>query len=239
MANLNKLFKFLFSKKSLITFIILIFIIGSGVAVYYFTQEMDLGIESDDPNVEAEMVVEKVGSMYLLPDEIPTLATVSDKSQLVDQVFFKKSENGDKVLIYRTAGIAILYRPSLEKIINVGPVTLDEGEIEGNTVLPVTNMEELENVDVLILNGTTTVGITQGAASRVSGLKFVTILDRDDAINKPYATSVVIYKGEEARIQAEVIAASFSASITGNLPDGEAITGADIVVILGEDFASQ
>jgi len=50
---------------------------------------------------------------------------------LADQGFFKSAENGDKVLIFVNAGKAILYRPTLNKVVDVASVrTLEEQEPE-------------------------------------------------------------------------------------------------------------
>ncbi len=65
-----------------------------------------------------------VARHYLLPqDEDPALATVTDRSKLTTP-FLAKSENGDKVLIYQTKKIVIIYRPSIDKLIAVGPVSI-------------------------------------------------------------------------------------------------------------------
>ena len=69
--------------------------------------------------------VAKVGKLMVLPtDETPTMATVSDPVKLKDQPFFVNAKTGDKVLIYSNARKAILYSPSLNKIIEVAPVNL-------------------------------------------------------------------------------------------------------------------
>lgn len=82
---------------------------------------------------EVESVVASVAELIDLPTgETPTLATVSDKSKLESQAFFKRAENGDKVLIYTNAGRAILYRPSVGKVIDMTAV---------NTALPETSKE--------------------------------------------------------------------------------------------------
>ncbi len=244
MANFKKLPSILLRKKVLVTLIILIFVIGSGVVLFFLSQGISIGNNSNDPQVEAEKIIKEVGSIYLLPDEVPTLATVSDKTQLADQVFFQKAENGDKVLIYKTASIAILYRPSIGKIINVGPVTLDEGEIEAaanpTEEKPAEKKpEELEEVDVLILNGTNTVGLTKEASDDISELEFVNVTDRLDAEKKPYEKTTIVVLNSKSSSQAQSISEIIPGEIVKEMPDGESGTSADIVVILGEDYASE
>ncbi len=85
-----------------------------------------------DPQKEATAdltkTIAEVGKLMVLPtDEVPTLATVSDPEKLKDQAFFANAKSGDKVLIYSNARKAILYSPSLRKIIEVAPVNLGAG----------------------------------------------------------------------------------------------------------------
>ena len=61
--------------------------------------------------------------MLLPQNETPTLATVSDLHALEGQAFFKNAKEGDKVLMYLRSQRAILYRPSIDRIIEVGPIT--------------------------------------------------------------------------------------------------------------------
>ena len=68
---------------------------------------------------EAKSLVEEVSQIYFLPDELPTIATVTDKNKLSDQEFFSKAKEGDKVLIFSRSKKAILYRQGANKIINV------------------------------------------------------------------------------------------------------------------------
>jgi hypothetical protein len=69
-------------------------------------------------------LVADVGEHMLLPEnETPTLATVSDLHALEGQMFFRNAAVGDKVLMYLVSQQAILYRPSIDKIIEVGPIT--------------------------------------------------------------------------------------------------------------------
>ncbi len=75
-------------------------------------------------DAEVRSLISDVSDHMLLPaDETPTLATVSDMHALEGQAFFKNAEVGDKVLMYLKAQKAIIYRPSIDKIIEVGPIT--------------------------------------------------------------------------------------------------------------------
>lgn len=98
----------------------------AAVALAVITVVM-LRVQASDPSPAAQLkrVKDKVGRHYLLPTgETPVLATVTDKSQ-VSALFLKNAQNGDQILIYQRNRLAIVYRPSIDKIIAVGPVTYD------------------------------------------------------------------------------------------------------------------
>ena len=74
---------------------------------------------------EVATVVSAVSKLMLLPtDEQVTIATVADPTKLKDQTFFANSKIGDKVLIYQANRKAILYNPTLNKIIEVSPINI-------------------------------------------------------------------------------------------------------------------
>jgi|SRR3989338_4062746 len=54
--------------------------------------------------------------------EISYLATVSDPEILRGQPFFAKAKKGDKVLIYPQSKKAVLYNPSIKKVIEIAPI---------------------------------------------------------------------------------------------------------------------
>ncbi len=75
---------------------------------------------------ETQQIITQVSKSVDLPTgETPALATVSDASKLKTQAFFKNAQNGDKVLIYTKAGVALLYRPSSKKIVQFAPLNLN------------------------------------------------------------------------------------------------------------------
>lgn len=70
-------------------------------------------------------VIGRVSRHMVLPsDEMPALLTVTDNAKLTSS-FLKQAKNGDKVLVYQTNKKAILYRPGTDRIIDVGPVAID------------------------------------------------------------------------------------------------------------------
>ncbi|MBI5022764.1 MAG: hypothetical protein HZC05_01180 [Candidatus Magasanikbacteria bacterium] len=119
--------------KKILPIIVLVLAIGGVIgSVYYYRQYQAL---KANPNLEAqretEALVLTLGKLMELPaDETPTVATITEKEKLKDQPFFAKAENGDKLLAYTKTQQAILYRPSINKIINVGPIVINQNQQE-------------------------------------------------------------------------------------------------------------
>lgn len=74
---------------------------------------------------QAAEMLKKVGELIQLPiNEAPTVATINDAaSAKKEQPFLVNAENGDVLIVYPNAQTALLYRPSQNKLIAVGPVT--------------------------------------------------------------------------------------------------------------------
>lgn len=116
--------------KALLIIIAVIVLAVAVVPSYYFynqykkTQSL-LSNPTASSNTQEKVLIDEVGKLMVLPTgEQPTVATVSDITKLTDQPFFANAKNGDKVLIYTQAKEAILYRESINKIIQVAPVNL-------------------------------------------------------------------------------------------------------------------
>ena len=114
------------AKKVFLSLFVLLLL--ASVAAGYFYWE--LRTLKNNPLAVAEKensaLVEAVGKLMLLPDEKPTIATVTDPEKLSDQTFFANAKTGDKVLVFSVSKKAILYDPVLNKIIEVGPVKVTE-----------------------------------------------------------------------------------------------------------------
>ncbi len=75
-------------------------------------------------NDEMTTLLKRVGRHFLIPEgAAPVVATVLDAPALAkEQLFFQHAVNGDKLLIFRGSVQAVLYSPSRDIIVNVGPV---------------------------------------------------------------------------------------------------------------------
>jgi CHASE3 domain sensor protein len=116
-------------KVSAVTIVLaIIVLILAGAATYFYLQYQNIRDNPEAVGVaQTQDLVQRVERLIALPeDEEPTIATVEDKSKLADQAFFADAENGDQLLIYTKSQRAIIYRPSENRIINVGPVSIDD-----------------------------------------------------------------------------------------------------------------
>jgi len=117
--------------QSMLLVVLAVVVVALGVSnVYTYRKYSAL---QENPQKVAQETVEKlvseVNNIYELPtDETPTVATVTDPSKLKDQPFFAKAKEGDKVLIYTNARLAIIYDPTTKKIVQVAPVTIGNGQ---------------------------------------------------------------------------------------------------------------
>jgi hypothetical protein len=77
-------------------------------------------------------LIAKVGKLIILPTgEEPVVATINDAASLIkDQVFYKGAQNGDIVLVYQKASKAIVYSPTRNVIVNVGPIFLQDQQAQ-------------------------------------------------------------------------------------------------------------
>ena len=86
------------SKKILFLLVGLFIFASLGSALFfYYKYQKTLKVLKDPKELEkleTKLLVEKIGKLIELPgDEIPTVATVSDKEKLRNQPFFAKAQN--------------------------------------------------------------------------------------------------------------------------------------------------
>lgn len=225
-------FKKIFTKSHILTFILVFLLVLALLASYYFYTKYQASKQSlNKPQVgtqqEIENLKEKIGALIELPkEEEPIPATVSDVTKLKDQTFFAKAKNADKVLIYSKAKIAILYRPSTNKIINVAPVNIGETK---------TTPTQDQAYKIVLYNGTKTVGLTSKVQQDLySKTKEFNVVDRDNASDNTYSNTLVIDFIGNTTVAKNL--ATFVNGEVASLPQGEKKPdGADFLVILGTD----
>lgn len=113
-----------------------------GSSLYFYNQsrrtEQLLKEKTSNQLPDDSVVIEDVGRHILLPEgEEPTIATVTDKSKLANQPFFDQAETGDKVIVYPVKRRVILYRPSLDKIVEMSVLANNDESTSTNTSTPV------------------------------------------------------------------------------------------------------
>jgi hypothetical protein len=205
-------------------------------SIYFYTQYQKAQNRLANPTQyaadEAKKLVDAVSKLMTLPtDETPTVATVNDKEKLKNQAFFANTENGDKVLIYTNAKKAILYRPTLNKIIDVAPVNI--GPAATASAQPV--VSEAPKMKFVLRNGTSIVGLTKKFESELlAKVRDGEVTDRDNAKKKDYEKSILVdVKGDKAAKAAQL--AGDLALTVATLPEGEATPASDFLIILGTD----
>ena len=139
--NISQLFKNLtFSsiRKNSVIIGIALFVALSGYLAYnYYSTQKELSEYKGNTDLrtlkENKEILENIKKQVLVPEnEEPRIGVVKDAFRLRGQAFFARVENGDKVIIYDTDQLAVLYRPSTKKIIEVAQVKISDFDAAQN-----------------------------------------------------------------------------------------------------------
>jgi len=207
---------------------ILTLLILISISVFFFMKYTDVKNNQADPNKELNSITAKVSKLYDLPEGKSTLATVEDSNRLKSKPFFKDVKNGDKILIYIEAQQAIIYRPSDDLIVNVGPITISDTRATTTTTTTVNSQPEstTASIDVVAKNNdsnATTARLNKDYVSKVT-VKQVSSQDSFDA------TIIVINNLQFVDLGNEI--ATTLKGTVGEMPEGQIDTGADITIYI-------
>ena len=252
-SKVSKTFNNLKANKSLWLIVIIVILIVAAIpAYYYYNQYKSAQMLLQNPGASADAAVQglinKVGKLMELPtNEIPKIATVSDITKLKGQAFFANAQNGDKVLVYSQNKEAILYRESVNKIIQVAPVDL--GAVAPTPVVVPSSVVAVSPtptptanptpaaVTVAVYNGTTISGLANKAGGEITqAMTNATIAAKGDTKNNYAKTEVIDLSGNKGPAVTQ-IAKLLGGSVATVVPNGETKPSVDIFVILGIDFA--
>jgi hypothetical protein len=214
--------------------VIVAIIVVGGVGYYFYNRYQAQQRLLQDPAAAAQDTVNKVSKLIELPAEQPRVAVVSDLEKLKGQPFFANAKLGDKVLLYTGSKKAIIYRPSTNKLVEVGPINVQEPATSSGAVVD----DYTKAVTVALYNGTTTNGLTTKFEPELKKvLPNASVTERGNALNDDTAKTLVVILNEQFKSQAELLAKSLNASVA-DLPEGEKRPQkADLLVILGKDRA--
>lgn len=182
-----------------------------GIVYYQKYNQLNNLSPSEFEQRENDRVIGRIASLYTLPkDEKPEIAVVKDKEALRQNPFFEQAENNDYVVVFREAKVALLYRPSENRLVKVGPLNLQN---------------------------TTRIGVVGTETERAAvGQKLtenqLTSVDKGNTKGSYHGITVVDLTGEkaeEAKKLAEVVGGQVA-----SLPDGEdKPTEVDLLIIAG------
>jgi hypothetical protein len=229
----------------IIVIVAIIAIIGIVAGIYFFNQYQKAQKLLTNPKQasvqEVQGLVNKIGLLIELPSgEVPRVATVSDAAKLKTQSFFKNAQNGDRVLIYSQNKKAIIYRPSTNKIIEVGNLNIEADAASNTNQNPSSSTSATvspgveKKVTVALYNGTTTVGLTKTVEAQITSVNSnVEVIARENAVKSDYPKTIVIDLSGNNSALVQKLATQYKGEV-GPLPAGEVRPDqAEILVILG------
>lgn len=171
-------------------------------------------------------VRKRVSKLVLLPsNEDPTLATVQDTKKLTDSFLKNNAVNGDKILVYVKAKKVYIYRPSLNRIVTIGPLQIDP------------SISEVKDTRIMILTGNAKPVKSEQISNLLkNNYQSAKINPISEALRQNYPTTVVIdlTDGEKYDLVSNMI--EVLGAQRGVLPAGETKPDKiDILIITGLD----
>lgn len=124
--------------RKIVTIVFLVAVAGlSALSAYFYFKYTEAKEMLENPQVAAQKEIDalkrEISESMILPQEEPSVATITDKSALAEDEFLSKAENGDKILLFAEARRVILYRPTTKQIVDVGSFVTESIPNEAGT----------------------------------------------------------------------------------------------------------
>lgn len=136
--------------KKILTILIILVIALLGFAIFnkFYNQKGSDAKQLSDKEITS--LVKKVSKLINVPDEKPVIATIIKAEELIaEQKFYAGSKDGDYLIVFPTAQKAIIYREKEDRLINVGPIIIDQPKATSTVPAPKsdnsTTTEKTEN----------------------------------------------------------------------------------------------
>ena len=182
-------------------------VISLALGGFFYYKYQDINAKYKEATLSEEdrtrQTVEKVAKLYNIPSydtEKPTLYVVSDPEQVKNNAFFKDAQKDDILLTYPVADIAILYRPSENRIINVGTYKQFAASVEVAIIAPEAVQKSLE----------------ESLKSKYSNIVVVSKTTPKTTVTKGVVVDVTGNEAEAAKTLAQLLGYT-----VGTLPTGE------------------
>lgn len=187
-----------------------------------------------DIKKENAELVTRLSRLMVLPEgEDPVIAVISDVSSLAkNQPFYANAHNGDKVIVYMKAKKAIIYDPNADKIVNVGPIFLENQNTTSTVSSTQTSAKADTRVTLEVRNGSSTVGLAARFADKFKESEQYKVLDINPAARKDYGKNIIVnLAGKDVSSLTKILG---NITPVAKLPTGEATTAAEVLVIMGK-----
>lgn len=235
------------TKKKIIIFgtIAILFVVSVISSIAYiqarkeisYLKEPDAQVELQKQEIEA--LVARVRRHIVLPeDETPIVATIKDAETLSkEQPFYSGAKNGDKLLVYSNALKALIYDPDKDIILNVGPVQLQQpAETQQQTVEKNTETERENQLSIEVRNGSGVIGAAAKLKDEIGNNTAYTVIKAGDAIHTNYQKTLLVnFTDNSKNDMISKLAAAVGATVVTLLPDDEAPTPAEALIIIGSE----
>ncbi len=125
------------SHKKIISILIIIIIVLLSYTVYdkFFTTTTS---EDQLSEKQIKSLVVKVSKLINVPEELPVVAKIIKAEELMaEQNFYAGSKDGDYLIVFPETQKAMIYRENEDRLINVGPIIVDQPATTTKRAAPV------------------------------------------------------------------------------------------------------
>lgn len=142
-----------------------------------------------------------------------------------EALFYTNAKNGDKLIIYKQK--AIIYDPVNNKLVNVGPVFIQKQQQNQQEIQ---QEEEAEPISLDIRNGSEVIEKARDLDNQLSLKSEYEVINVSNAAHSNYSDIILVnLTGKDV----SVLEQELGITAVTSLPEGEATSQADVIIILG------
>ncbi len=124
------------NKKTIYLGLTILVLVILSIGLYFYIQYKRLQAEIVIPSTTSNQkpLLQRVSDLTNLPQgEEPEYVRITDINKAKNQPFLVGAKNGDIILLYKKAKLAVLYDPVANRIIQTGPLVLATGAANLNS----------------------------------------------------------------------------------------------------------